>query len=147
MRRYETIIIIDPDIQEDGRKNLFEKYTNLIAQEDGIVVKLDDWGNSKLAYEINKKPRGHYICLTYGGTGKLIKEFERNLRLDESIMKFMTILLKKDVTEEELNQEIAGDNDQEAPLEKDETADTKDETEETTETEEMGETSEETEEK
>ncbi len=147
MRRYETIVIIDPDIQEDGRKNLFEKYTTLIAQENGIVVKLDDWGNNKLAYEINKKPRGHYVCLTYGGTGELVKEFERNLRLDESVMKFMTILLKKDVTEEELNQEIAGEDDQETPLEKDETADTNNETEETTETEKMDETSEETEEK
>lgn len=142
MRRYETIVIIDPDLQDEARKKLFERYTTLIDQEKGILVKFDEWGNSKLAYEINKKPRGHYICLTYGGTGELIKEFERNLRLDENVMKFMTILLSKDVSEEELQQEItAAENDQ-TPVETTETADTDDDTE----TEKITETSEETEE-
>ncbi len=97
MRRYETIFITNPDLQEGARKKLFEKFTNLLAQEGGLLVKFEEWGNRKLAYEINKKTRGHYICMTYGGTGDIIKELERNFRLDDNIMKFMTILLEKDV--------------------------------------------------
>ncbi|MEA1967816.1 MAG: 30S ribosomal protein S6 [Thermodesulfobacteriota bacterium] len=106
MRRYETIFIADPDLQEKVQKNLFEKFTNLIDQEKGIIVDVDDWGNKKLAYEINKKSRGHYVCMTYVGTGELVKELERNFRLDDKIMKFMTILLEKEVDPEALKQEI-----------------------------------------
>lgn len=107
MRRYETIFIADPDLQDEARKNLFNKFTNLLAQAGGLLVKVEDWGNRKLAYEINKKSRGHYLCLTYGGTGDLVRELERNLRLDEKIMKFMTIVLEKEIDEEALKEEIA----------------------------------------
>ena len=106
MRRYETIYIANPDLQEGARKALFDKFTNLLAQEGGLIVKFEDWGNKKLAYEIKKKSRGHYVCMTYGGTGEIIKELERNFRLDENIMKFMTILLEKNVSAEDLNAEI-----------------------------------------
>ncbi|MBF0233558.1 MAG: 30S ribosomal protein S6 [Desulfamplus sp.] len=107
MRRYETIFIADPDLQDEARKNLFNKFTNLLAQTGGLLVKIEDWGNRKLAYEIKKKSRGHYLCLTYGGNGELVKELERNLRLDEKIMKFMTIVLEKEIDEEALKEEIA----------------------------------------
>ncbi|GAB6144265.1 30S ribosomal protein S6 [Desulfocicer niacini] len=107
MRRYETIFIADPDLQEDARKNLFDKFTNLLAQENGILVDFDDWGNRKLAYEIKKKARGHYVCMTYGGNGALVTELERNFRLDDKIMKFMTVLLEKNVNPSDLEQEIA----------------------------------------
>ena len=107
MRRYETIFIADPDLQEDARKNLFDKFKNLLVQENGILVDFDDWGNRKLAYEIKKKPRGHYVCMTYGGNGPLVTELERNFRLDDKIMKFMTVLLEKDVDPSDLEQEIA----------------------------------------
>ena len=107
MRRYETIFIADPDLQDEARKNLFKKFTNLLTQTGGLLVKIEDWGNRKLAYEIKKKSRGYYLCLTYGGDGDIVKELERNLRLDENIMKFMTILVEKDIDEEALKQEIA----------------------------------------
>lgn len=106
MRRYETIFIADPDLQDDVRADLFDKFKNLIEQEKGIIVSLDDWGNRKLAYEIRKKARGHYVCLTYGGTGALVNELERNFRLDDKVLKFMTILLDKDVDPDALAQEI-----------------------------------------
>jgi len=107
MRRYETIFIADPDLQEDARKNLFDKYKNLLVQEKGILIDFDDWGNRKLAYPIKKKARGHYVCVTYGGTGVLVTELERNFRLDDKVMKFMTVLLEKDVTANALEAEIA----------------------------------------
>ena len=107
MRRYETIFIANPDLQEDARKNLFDKFKNLLTQEKGILVDFDDWGNRKLAYEIKKKSRGHYVCMTYGGDGALVTELERNFRLDDNIMKFMTVLLEKDIDRSALEQEIA----------------------------------------
>ncbi len=105
MRKYETIFISDPDLQDQARSELFEKVRNIITRENGILLNFDEWGNKKLAYEIKKKVRGHYVCLTYGGTGALVTELERNFRLSDDVMKFMTILISDEVTEEELAQE------------------------------------------
>ena len=138
MRRYETIFIADPDIQESVRTTLFDKFKNLIAQEKGILIDFDEWGNRKLAYEIMKKSRGHYVCMTYGGDGDLIKELERHFRLDDKILKFMTILLEKDVSPEtfkqELEAEAAAREEETKTVETAETAATTEETEETEET-------------
>lgn len=107
MRKYETVIISDPDIQDQTRADLFDKIRNIITRENGILLDSDDWGSKKLAYEIKKKLRGFYTCLTYGGNGDLVKELERNLRLSDDVMKFMTILLSDNVTAESLEQEVA----------------------------------------
>lgn len=106
MRKYETIFISDPDLQDQTRMDLFDKVRNIIANEKGILLNFDDWGNKKLAYEIKKKLRGHYVCATYGGTGDLVKELERNFRLSDDVLKFMTILLSEDVTQEQLEKEV-----------------------------------------
>ncbi|CCK80443.1 30S ribosomal protein S6 [Desulfobacula toluolica] len=106
MRKYETIFISDPDLQDQTRKELFDKIRNIITKENGILLNFDEWGNKKLAYEIKKKLRGHYVCITYGGTGDLVKELERNMRLSDAVLKFMTILLSDDVTREQLEKEV-----------------------------------------
>lgn len=105
MRKYETVFISHPDLQEQARKDLFEKAKNIVAKENGIVVDFDDWGNKKLAYEIRKNTRGHYVCMTFGGDGDTVTELERIFRLDDGILKFMTTLKDKDVAPEELKQE------------------------------------------
>lgn len=117
MRMYETIFIADPDLQDEVRKTLFEKFKSILVQEGGILANFDDWGNKKLAYEIAKKARGHYVCMTYGGTGAIITELERNFRLDDKVLKYMTILLEKDVDPEALKQQIDADAKAEAEAE------------------------------
>jgi small subunit ribosomal protein S6 len=105
MRKYETIFISDPDLKDQTRQELFDKVRDIIATEKGILLNFDEWGNKKLAYEIKKKTRGHYVCVTYGGTGELINELERNFRLRDTVLKFMTILLSNDVSVEQLEEE------------------------------------------
>lgn len=105
MRKYETVFISHPDLQEPARKDLFEKVKNIVAKENGILVDFDDWGNKKLAYEIRKNTRGHYVCMTFGGDGDTVSEMERIFRLDDNILKFMTIVIDKDVDPAELKQE------------------------------------------
>ena len=107
MRKYETIVISDPDLQDQTRKELFEKVSNIITRENGILLDIDEWGNKKLAYEIKKKVRGYYACLTYGGDGDLVKELERNMRLSDGILKYMTVLLSDSETAESLAKEVA----------------------------------------
>ena len=107
MRKYETVFISDPDLQDQARLDLYDKVRNIITKENGILLNFDEWGNKKMAYEIKKKLRGNYVCATYGGTGDLVKELERNFRLTDDILKFMTILLSDDVTLESLEKEVA----------------------------------------
>ena len=106
MRKYETVFISDPDLQDQTRSDLFDKVRNIIAKENGIVLDFDEWGNKKLAYEIKKKSRGHYVCVTYTGSGALVTELERNFRLTDDVLKFMTIVLSEDLTREQLDEEI-----------------------------------------
>ncbi|MGM0642814.1 MAG: 30S ribosomal protein S6 [Thermodesulfobacteriota bacterium] len=113
MRKYETVFISNPDLQEQSRKDLFEKVKNIVAKENGILVDFDDWGNKKLAYEIRKNTRGHYVCMTFGGDGDMVMEMERIFRLDDNILKFMTTLKDKDVDPEELKQEAEQDKEAE----------------------------------
>ncbi len=118
MRRYETICIADPDTGEKNRAGLFDKIKNLITQENGIIVNFDEWGNRQLAYEIRKKTRGFYVCVTYGGTGELVTELERNFRLDDRVLKFMTIMLEKNIDPEKLQQEQEAEKEAEKAAEK-----------------------------
>lgn len=97
MRRYELTIITDGDISDDDRSSVLEKITGLISEHDGLLVAKDDWGTKKLAYPIKKKNRGAYVFIDYCGTGALVNEIERLLRIDDRVLKYMTVLLDDDI--------------------------------------------------
>lgn len=107
MRRYETIAIIDPDLSDEERAGILERTTDLIHKEDGFLVLLDEWGSRKLAYEIKKKIRGYYVRFDYCGMGPLVDEMERLFRIDDKVLKFMTVLLDKDADVESIKEEMA----------------------------------------
>ncbi len=106
MRRYETIIITDPDLSGEEREQLFERLKDLILQHEGFLVILDEWGTKKLAYEIKKRARGHYVRFDYCGTEILVNEIERLSRIDDRILKYMTVLLEKNVDIEKIKEEV-----------------------------------------
>ena len=107
MRRYETIFIVDNDLSEEGRSPILEKLEDLIQQYNGLRVMFDEWGTKRLAYEIKKKARGYYVCLDYCGSGPLVNEIERFFRIDDRVLKYMTVVLDKDVDIENVKEEIA----------------------------------------
>jgi small subunit ribosomal protein S6 len=107
MRRYETIFIADNDLSEEDRSPIFEKLKDLVQQHSGLLVMVDEWGGKKLAYEIKKKARGYYVRLDYCGSGVLVNEIERFFRIDDRILKYMTVLLDKDVDIEAVKEELA----------------------------------------
>jgi len=106
MRRYETIVIIDPDLSDEGRAPVLDRVTQLIPQFDGTLILVDEWGGKNLAYEIKKKSRGFYIRVDYCGNGALVSEIERNFRIDDRVLKFMTVLLDKDVDPEKIKADM-----------------------------------------
>lgn len=107
MKRYETIFIIDPDLSEEERNPIVEKLQETINHHGGFLVIIDEWGSKKLAYEVKKKVRGYYIRIDYCGTGKLVNEIERFFRIDDRIIKYMTVLLEREVDIESIKEEKA----------------------------------------
>ena len=107
MRRYETFVIVDPDISQEEREPVFEKVRELINQLDGFLVFEDVWGDRKLAYEIKKKRRGYYVRFDYCGLAPLVDEIERFFRIDDRALKYMTIVLDKDADLEKIKEEKA----------------------------------------
>jgi small subunit ribosomal protein S6 len=107
MRRYETIVIIDPDLPEDDRSSLLARIRELIPQQAGVLIQEDVWGTKKLAYEIKKKPRGFYVRFDYCGLGSLVDELERSFRIDDRVMKYLTVLLDSDADVEQIQAGIA----------------------------------------
>jgi small subunit ribosomal protein S6 len=107
MRRYETVAIIDPEIQEENRQPVFQRIQDIIHQDNGFLVELDEWGTKKLAYEIKSKPRGFYVCINYCGTGPTVDELERFFRIDDRVLKFLTVMLEEDIDLEKIKAEVA----------------------------------------
>lgn len=107
MQRYETIFIIDPDLSEEGRAPVVERLLQLIPQQNGVLVEQDHWGARKLAYPIRKKQRGYYLRLDYCGGGTLVDELERFCRIDDRMLKYMTVKLADEVDVEQVQAEMA----------------------------------------
>jgi small subunit ribosomal protein S6 len=107
MRRYETFVIIDPDVSQEQRDLLRDRVRELITQMDGMLVFEDDWGDRKLAYEIRKKQRGYYVRFDYCGGAELVNEIERFFRIDDRSLKYMTVLLDRDADLEKIKEEKA----------------------------------------
>ena len=107
MRRYETIIIIDPDLSAEEREPVLARVKDVIAQQDGYLAFIDDWGTRKLAYEIKKKARGYYVRFDFCGTAAVVDEIERFSRIDDRVLKYMTVLLDKIAEIEKIKEEVA----------------------------------------
>jgi len=95
MRKYETFIISDPDLPDEINTALDGKIQSIVTSNQGEVLTYAPWGKRKLAYPIRKRTRGLYVLMEYTGGPQLVAELERNLRIDERILKFITVLLEE----------------------------------------------------
>ena len=94
MNKYESVIIINPSVDEEGIKSLVQKFTDLI-NTDGKLEKADELGRKKLAYEIQKNTEGFYVVFYFEANPNLISELERIYRITDEIIKFMTIKVEE----------------------------------------------------
>lgn len=125
-RMYETIYIVQPDLGDEEIKALSTKVQDVIASMNGDFKRLEDWGTRKLAYPINKNPRGRYFYLRFDGDSGLIAELERRLRLDDKVIRYQSVKLETEVvapaaapvkSAEEGTEEVAAEAATEAPAE------------------------------
>ena len=101
MREYETTIIVQPEISDEGTAAIFERLEGILADSGSIRLQNESLGKRKLAYEIRRFHKGHYYIYSFLSDGQVVRPLERALRLNESILRFMTILANPDVTDVE----------------------------------------------
>ena len=94
MNRYEMTYIIDATLEESARKELIERVNGFITAGGGCVEKVDEtWGKRRLAYTINHKNEGYYVLVNYEAPVEVPAEVERNLRINDNVLRYMTIKL------------------------------------------------------
>ena len=94
MALYESVIIGRQDLTSGQFETLLEKFITVIQSFKGQIKKRENWGIRNLAYKINKNRKGHYTLLNIDGPPEAIQEYERLMRLDEDIIRFLTIKIK-----------------------------------------------------
>jgi small subunit ribosomal protein S6 len=97
LRRYETIFILRPDLGEAAQKDAIKRFEGFIAASGGDLIDTDEWGFRELAYRIKGEQRGFYVRLDYGGSGATMNEVERNLKLSDNILRYISVLSSDDV--------------------------------------------------
>lgn len=95
-RTYEVMYIIDPDTAADKIEKLNDAVDKLIKKEGGTVVRMDDIGLRNLAYPIQKKLEGYYVLFEIEGSGQEILELERRMRVNDAILRYMTVRVDED---------------------------------------------------
>ncbi len=94
MRLYETLYLLRPDLSQEEYGLATKKFRDLIGRYKGQVIREDEWGKRELAYPVQKFREGYYILLTYAAPPGTTFEIERQMKLDELVLKYNTIKLK-----------------------------------------------------
>lgn len=89
MNHYEAMYIIDAMVEEQPRKDLIERFSNLIVQNGGTVERIDEWGKRQLAYPINYKTVGYYVLMFFTAPSAMPRELERNFQISESVLRYL----------------------------------------------------------
>ena len=95
MTLYETLFVVHPE-KGPRVKEFIEKFKKVIEGQDGTVTDVNEWGARDLAYRIEKQARGYYTLLRYNATGKAVDELERNLKLTDGILRYLTVCADPD---------------------------------------------------
>lgn len=101
-REYETIYVMRPTVNPDEADRIAGRLKEVIETRAGKLVRVDNWGRRRLAYPIAKSTRGVFVYLRYAGFGDLVSEIERNLRLVDDVVRYLTVQIKDEVSLSEL---------------------------------------------
>jgi small subunit ribosomal protein S6 len=105
MRHYEILFIVTPDSSEEDLKAVATKIKGVVTGMNGIVTSYDEQGRKKLAYSVKKQNKGYYVLMDYVGSADIVPELERNMRLDDRVLKYLTVKLADQVDPESIEPE------------------------------------------
>lgn len=109
MREFDTTFIVQPEISEEGREALILKLRGVLERTGAVPLEVEDMGKKKLAFEIKKFQKGHYLSLFYLDKGQSVAELERAMRIDESVLRWLTVRREDSVTDIEARKARAVD--------------------------------------
>jgi len=109
LREYETTFIVQPEISDEGSQSILTKLDGILEAGGADRLMCEDHGKRKLAYEIRKFHKGHYYTLQFLNDGKVVPDLERTLRLEESVLRFLTILADEDVADVDARKAVAAE--------------------------------------
>ena len=95
MNLYEHTIIAKQDVSPSQIKQLIEKYSKIVEKLDGDIVKTEKWGLLNLSYIINKNKKGNYIHFKIKGKNEIVSELEKNEKIDNNLIRYLTVKVKK----------------------------------------------------
>jgi small subunit ribosomal protein S6 len=95
MNCYEHTLITKQDLQENQTKSLISKYEEIINENSGKVLKIEEWGLKNLSHKIRNNKKGFYFHIKFEGTGKTINELEKAENIDQMLIRFLTVRVKK----------------------------------------------------
>ena len=101
MREYEFTFVVQPEISDEGVQAISQRFEGILAHHQSEKLFYEDWGRRRLAYEIKNFQKGHYQVLHFLSDGKVVPELERSARLDDSILRFLTVIANQDVVDVE----------------------------------------------
>jgi len=93
MRKYETLLLLSPELNAESKQTMIDGLVGVIEREQGSMLTVDDWGTRDLAYPVRKFVRGQYVRLEYAAPGQTVAELERIVRITDGIFKFVTVKL------------------------------------------------------
>ena len=105
MRHYETTYILRPNLGEDQFNEVIERTNAIITNDGGSVINLDRKGMKRLAYEIKKEAQGYYVYVNYAAPGTTVDEMERIFRIDDRLLRFLTIKLSDSIDQSSIDKE------------------------------------------
>lgn len=108
MANYESVLIARQDLGTSQVNNIVSDLSDIIKKEGGEVVKVDNWGLKNLAYRIKKNRKGHYVLMNITAPANAIAEYERIMRFNEDIIRYMTVKV------EEFNNDLSSSADRDA---------------------------------
>ncbi len=91
-KEYETIYILRSDVDPDTADKVQGRVAEVVGRDNGTLLKVESWGRRKLAYPVGKQKKGVYIYVKYIGRGGVVQELERNLKLQDTVLKFQTVM-------------------------------------------------------
>ena len=107
MRRYETVWVVNGDLPDEEVKSAIDKFTTIITNQGGTLINLEEWGRRKLAYKIGGTWRGFYLIADFVGQPDTVKELERNYRIDDRVIRYLTFKKADTIDMEAVQAEIA----------------------------------------
>lgn len=106
MRRYETIFVLRPDLGEAALRQSIKRIEDVVAHGGGEMVETEEWGVRELAYRVKRERRGYYVRLDYVAPGAALNEVERNLKLMDDVLRYLSVLVAEEADAAQLRGEI-----------------------------------------